>query len=69
MQVIHFPNGGFVVHRITIGQTRYSAWYDRNGAMLDCERTYPSRQDVPLRNRLVRDALEAIGARNAPASV
>jgi hypothetical protein len=39
MQVSYFTDGGFVLHKIPTraGATYLSAWYDKNGNLLDCE--------------------------------
>lgn len=35
-----FSTGGFVLHKIKgrTAKTKYSAWYDEKGKLLDCER-------------------------------
>ena len=39
MQVQQFSNGGYVIHRITHqGQAKISAWFDRDGNLLDIEK-------------------------------
>lgn len=40
MQLSTFSNGGFVIHKIYIGESRcrFSAWFDADGKILDCER-------------------------------
>lgn len=38
MQFIRFPDGGFVIHKITGAfKGRVSAWFDRAGRLLDAE--------------------------------
>lgn len=41
MQKATFNCGGFVLHKIPTraGASRLSAWYDREGKLLDCEAT------------------------------
>lgn len=39
MQVCKFPDGGFVIHRIThLGSARISAWFAKDGELLDVEK-------------------------------
>lgn len=39
-QVQRFENGGFVIHKATIGGSncRFSVWFDEAGKLLDAER-------------------------------
>jgi len=37
MQISRFVNGGFVLHKIPANNGRASAWFDRNGLLLDIE--------------------------------
>jgi hypothetical protein len=39
MQLSRFHDGGFVIHKVRLGAGRYSAWFDREGRLLDAERT------------------------------
>jgi hypothetical protein len=46
MKIAHFMNGGFVLHGITGDfKGRVSAWYDKEGKLIDCEQ-YPSIANV-----------------------
>jgi hypothetical protein len=41
MQIQRFNNGGFVLHKIKLFgycMSRFSAWYDKNGKIIDAER-------------------------------
>jgi len=55
-----FHDGGYVLHKLTGNfDGRASAWYDRNGVMLDAEvrrggGTYPVRKNGPIWNELAR---------------
>lgn len=68
-QLARFSNGGFVLHKISLNDNTYSAWFNRVGNLLDCEQltrgnlTLPNGQAVPLRCRLVREYLQTIGLR------
>jgi hypothetical protein len=72
IQVAHFQQGGFVLHRVFVGNSKYSAWYDREGRLLDAERIQGARTwNVPLRHIHVREELARIGQRykSIPGSV
>lgn len=64
MQRHNFPNGGFVLHAVTIGASRYSAWFDADGSIHDAERKgrtstcYPVKPGTPAWRQLA-----AIGQR------
>ena len=36
-QFCRFDNGGFVIHKISVGKGRASAWFDASGQLLDVE--------------------------------
>ena len=38
MQIIKFQSGGFVIHKITCGYGKISAWFDNNAQLLDIEK-------------------------------
>ena len=38
MQLKYFSNGGYVVHKAYLCGTKYSAWFDGDGDLLDAER-------------------------------
>ena len=66
IQFSHFHTGGFVLHRVTVGQSTYSAWFDRSGRLRDAERSNRFGQPtvaVSSRSIHLRAALERIGAR------
>jgi hypothetical protein len=51
MQHMRFTNGGFCLHKITGDFTgKVSAWFDRNGTLLDAEQiTRPFESSRPLK--------------------
>lgn len=40
MKKLVFEDGGFVIHNITLNISKccFSAWYDKQGLLLDCEK-------------------------------
>ena len=38
-QIARFPDGGFVMHKASVGGKNYSAWFDRSGKIIDAERS------------------------------
>jgi hypothetical protein len=36
-QIAYFHNGGYVVHKIPYGKSRISAWFDKDGNIVDAE--------------------------------
>ena len=66
VQFTEFADRGFALHGVPIGNHRYSAWYDRAGRLLDCERTTWHRErSVPMRHALIRAELHRLGRRYA----
>lgn len=62
MQVSRFSNGGFVLHKINFNGQYYSAWYDNDGEMIDCERTTHGRcASIPPRCTVIRKYLNKLG--------
>jgi hypothetical protein len=64
IQYSRFQDGGFVLHKIVMNDSRYSAWYSPDGALKDAERISQDGRttySVPARNRNVRANLERIG--------
>ena len=37
MQIAHFTNGGYVVHKVQYCGRKYSAWFDADGKLTDAE--------------------------------
>jgi hypothetical protein len=37
MQVSRFSNGGYVIHKMYVNGIKYSAWFDKDGDVLDAE--------------------------------
>lgn len=37
MQIAHFSNGGYVVHKAQYCGRKYSAWFDASGKLLDAQ--------------------------------
>ena len=64
MQKIEFSTGGFVVHKIRLNGSKFSAWYDSVGTLIDAERI-DSRDRSYAPGRLQRIELERIGPRAA----
>lgn len=63
MQFIRFSTGGYCLHKIPVGASRYSAWFDASGTLQDAERkgrlrgypvAYPVRRGSPAWNKLQR---------------
>ena len=38
MQIAHFTNGGYVVHKAMIAGIKHSAWFNKDGVIVDAER-------------------------------
>lgn len=50
MQHVQFPDGGYVLHKITGDFSgRVSAWFDKTGNLVDAEQLLPSGKSRPLR--------------------
>ncbi len=65
MQLHYFPDGGFVIHRATEHLVRFervSAWYDKDGKLLDCERINGLNQSRKP-NAATRGYLASLGLR------
>lgn len=65
----HFPfeSGGFVLHKVMIRGKKYSAWFRRNGELIDAERVKDGRTvTVPLAHTKVIAELERIAKRYVP---
>ena len=65
-----FHTGGYVLHKVMIDGTKYSAWYDKDGKLLDAEQFTRSNvaRPVPTRMKNVRAELVKIGDRYKPAA-
>jgi hypothetical protein len=65
-----FKNGGYVLHKVMVNGTKYSAWFDAAGKLLDAEQITRSNvaRPVPQRAVNVRAELVKIGARYKPAA-
>lgn len=61
MQRSNFTSGGFVLHKVRVGKCLYSAWFDAQGRLLDCERS--GGGSVPARCVRVRAELQRVGVR------
>lgn len=64
IQFHHFHTGGFVLHKVPVGEGTYSAWFSNTGRLLGAERR--TRQGTtPVTDRMtnVRSALERIATR------
>jgi hypothetical protein len=61
MQRSDFRTGGFVLHKVRVGNSLYSAWFDAAGKLLDCERSGGGA--VPARCVRVRAELQRVGLR------
>ena len=69
-QISQFTTGGYVIHKITIAgyKGRFSAWYDKDGKMLNAEQLFNHRfggRNVK-RGGPAWHLLEKIGLRNKP---
>ena len=53
MQVIPFTNGGFAAHKVYIGESRckFSAGFDANGNLLDCDRIDARHRAYPATDK------------------
>ena len=59
-----FNNGGFVLHKIPVNGQTYSAWYDKDGKLLDAERTTNHKvSHVSVKYTQVRAELQKVGNR------
>lgn len=59
-----FSNGGFVLHSVHLAgyPGRFSAWYSREGRLLDAEKVVGSRSVAVAHNsRIVRGLLAGLG--------
>ena len=64
IQLIRFSDGGYAIHNVYIKDKKYSAWYDREGKLLDAERVSGGTSfNVPDRHRHVRQELFSVGLR------
>lgn len=57
-----FSNGGYVLHKVEIGDGKYSAWFDKDGNLLDAERIMPNGQSRKA-SQSVLSELTKIGQR------
>ena len=64
IQFASFPDGGFVLHKITLASLsgRISAWFDKSGTLLECEQIRENGASYPVKCAN-RDAVAAIGRR------
>jgi hypothetical protein len=70
MQRFDYYGGGFVLHKIMLGKQKYSARYQADGTLIDCERVTNGRTaNVPLRYSRIRERLQTIGKRNITPTV
>lgn len=61
IQHIPFQNGGFVLHKVMIGNKKYSAWFRHDGSFIDAERIESAKSiSVPLKHTKVIAELERI---------
>ncbi len=53
MQVNKFTDGGFVAHKVYIGESRckFSAWFDASGNLFDCERIDARYRSYPATDK------------------
>lgn len=64
IQFAQFQGGGFVLHKVPVGQQTYSAWFNHDGSLSGAERTTNHKvSHVPDRQRLVRAELQKVGDR------
>lgn len=66
MQLYAFNNGGYVAHAIRIAgyAGKFSAWFDINGNLVDCETLLPNGQARKVHpNSPARIELQRIGKR------
>ncbi len=65
IQFSRFSTGGYVLHKVMIDGTKYSAWYSATGELLDAEQYTTSNvaRPVPLRLVNIRAELTKIGGR------
>jgi hypothetical protein len=66
VQFIRFPDGGFVLHKVMIGDVKFSAWYTKEGKLIDCERfsrNGMTTSAVAMRQVNIRAELVRIGSR------
>lgn len=70
MQKHTFPNGGFVLHKLSvIKNARVSAWYTAQGALIDAEYTIgQTTRPIPARMTGVVSALQRMGSIHKPGS-
>lgn len=61
-----FRNGFFVLHKVTIGAQKYSAWYDDQGKLLTAEQIGKGWTAYPVTEKQVkvRAELQKIGLRH-----
>lgn len=63
VQFCPFPSGGFVLHRVNVGASRYSAWFDAKGALVDAQ-SMPNGRGVKAQGPVWQE-LARVGARYA----
>lgn len=64
MQFQPFTSGGYVLHKVLIGNLKYSAWFNRAGQYIDAERIDSRGRSYPVRtDSTAHQALQQIGRR------
>jgi hypothetical protein len=73
MQINRFEaTGGFVIHMIVINEQVYSAWFKKDGTLIDAERRFTNRygnmktKSVSSKMIHIRSQLEIVGQVNNP---
>ncbi len=61
MTKISFPNGGFVIHKIShLSSKRISAWFDKDGKPVAAE-YMPDGRSVALKHKSIWASLASVG--------
>jgi hypothetical protein len=69
IQASYFADNSFVLHKIKVGKSYYSAWFEANGTLKDAEKSYITRRGyhstrrIPTSHTKVRAELTKIGKR------
>ena len=61
MTKVQFSTGGFALHGISDGLSKVSAWYDKNGVLLDWERIDRRNRSTTIIRESLKNRLRSLG--------
>lgn len=65
MQIAHFSNGGYVVHKAQYCGRKYSAWFDASGKLTDAEGFTSAGKSIRV-GKTARQFLQAVYGNRKP---